>query len=68
MGAKIASLSFQKPKWVVLQVTEKCNLRCKMCYEWGDSGSYFHKNDLRELDIDVAKRVLEELSEANPYL
>ena len=68
MGAKIASLSFQKPKWVVLQVTEKCNLRCKMCYEWGDSGSYFHKNDLRELDIDVAKRVLEELSEAKPYL
>lgn len=31
------------PKWVVLQVIEKCNLRCKMCYEWGEYGSYLKK-------------------------
>ena len=28
------------PNWVVLQITERCNLRCKMCYEWGENGAY----------------------------
>ena len=42
MGNKI----YEYPRWIVFQLLEKCNLRCKMCYEWGESGSYLDKNDL----------------------
>lgn len=68
MEQKKSLLSFQDPKWVVLQVTEKCNLRCKMCYEWGDCGSYLEKEGLKTLDLEVAKRVLYDLSACKPYL
>ena len=38
------------PKWIVIQLEERCNLRCKMCYEWGDNGSYLGKEKLVSLD------------------
>ncbi len=28
------------PSWLVIQLLERCNLRCNMCYEWGESGAY----------------------------
>ena len=34
------------PKWVILQLLEHCNLRCRMCYEWGENGPYREKTDL----------------------
>ena len=52
------------PRWVVLQVTEKCNLRCKMCYEWGDNGSYLHMDNLHNLDVGQIDKILHDLS---PY-
>lgn len=61
-------MNFNSPRWVVFQVTEKCNLRCKMCYEWGDNGSYFHKSRIDELDINVMENVIKDLSLIkNPY-
>lgn len=57
-------MKFNCPKWIVFQVTEKCNLRCKMCYEWGDTGSYFAKKDLLELDIDVMENIITDLAQS----
>jgi radical SAM protein with 4Fe4S-binding SPASM domain len=29
---------WEAPPTVILQLTEACNLRCRMCYEWGETG------------------------------
>jgi len=53
------------PIMVKIQVTEKCNLRCKMCYYWGEKGCLSKANHNErpvELDIEVAKRVIKELT------
>ncbi|MCU1283442.1 MAG: radical protein [bacterium] len=55
------------PSWVVLQLVEECNLRCAMCYEWGDSGAYHDKPKMASLDLDVALRVIGECLPARPY-
>lgn len=44
------------PRWIVLQLLEECNLRCKMCYEWGLEGPYKSKKTLAQLDPDLIKR------------
>jgi MoaA/NifB/PqqE/SkfB family radical SAM enzyme len=62
------SNGFLYPKWLVIQLLEKCNLRCRMCYEWGENGSYFGKQSLEELDMAVVRRVLEEARDKKPYL
>ncbi len=49
------------PKWLVLQLTEKCNLRCKMCYEWGVTGSYHKKKEITSLKMDSIRQILEDL-------
>lgn len=56
------------PKWLVIQLLEHCDLRCKMCYEWGETGSYFNKKKLHKLNIDAIKDVLNECSPSNTYL
>jgi radical SAM protein with 4Fe4S-binding SPASM domain len=55
------------PSWVVLQLVEECNLRCAMCYEWGETGAYHDKPQLATLDRDVALRVISECLPARPY-
>jgi radical SAM protein with 4Fe4S-binding SPASM domain len=60
-------MNFDFPKWVVFQVTQKCDLKCKMCYEWGENGSYRSKKELAELDINVVEKIIEDLAPHNPY-
>lgn len=55
------------PKWVVLQLEERCNLRCKMCYEWGENGSYFGKEKVVSIDYPVIKKVIEDLLPGKPF-
>ena len=55
------------PSWVVLQLVEECNLRCTMCYEWGETGAYHDKPTLAALDLDVALRVVRDCLPARPY-
>jgi radical SAM protein with 4Fe4S-binding SPASM domain len=55
------------PRWVVLQLTEKCNLRCSMCYEWGQNGSYHRRAGAAELDHGVLERVITEIAPYRPY-
>jgi len=55
------------PRWVFLQLLEKCNLRCRMCYEWGDNGPYRDKKELSKLSLDVIERLIEECKPVRPY-
>lgn len=57
----------QLPSWVFLQLLEHCNLRCSMCFEWGDSGSYRQKHELKMLDIHVIKSIIKECESARPH-
>ncbi|MBK9385895.1 MAG: radical SAM protein [Planctomycetes bacterium] len=54
-------------RWVVFQLLEACNLRCRMCYEWGETGTYKKLPDLNVLDIEILCSVVEQCREARPY-
>lgn len=58
---------FKAPRWVVLQITEVCNLHCKMCYEWGENGSYVHKNNLHVLPIKKIDEIFFDLQPHSPH-
>lgn len=58
---------FKAPRWVVLQVTEKCNLHCKMCYEWGSNGAYLEKKNLCTLPIEKIDEVFSDLQPYSPH-
>lgn len=47
-----------------LHVIYGCNLRCKMCGQWGDTGTYFNYDTAklkRELKLEVIEGVVQEL-------
>lgn len=54
------------PRCVVLQLVEECNLRCSMCYEWGETGAYHDRRELAVLDLEVARRVIEACLPSRP--
>lgn len=66
--SKRITLNNSIPRWIVFQLLEHCDLRCKMCYEWGGKGSYFEKKGLSRLDINVVKKVIEDCSQVKPYI
>ena len=58
------------PRNVTLQLTEACNLRCKMCYYWGETGCYSNAEKGRVpeiLDFKILKPVLHYLSSVRPF-
>lgn len=55
------------PSWVVFQLLERCNLRCNMCYEWGEAGAYHERKTLAELDLDVLLRTIRDCLPGRPY-
>jgi MoaA/NifB/PqqE/SkfB family radical SAM enzyme len=56
------------PPLVQILPTERCNLRCKMCNQWGLRGIYLHDRRPAELDPSVLKRVLDELAGSDPVV
>src|SRR5262245_51816384 len=48
------------PSWVVIQLLEQCNLRCRMCYEWGESGAYHTHEKHVALELSTVLRTVEE--------
>ena len=57
------------PRSISLHLTEVCNLRCKMCYFWGDTGCYSRSNSKRKpnvLDFNILKTLISDLSPAQP--
>ncbi|HRI49767.1 MAG TPA: radical SAM protein [Pseudomonadota bacterium] len=55
------------PRWICLQLVQDCNLRCRMCYEWGTTG--VHKTAIRprELAFDVVARIIDEVAAYRPH-
>jgi len=55
------------PRVVTLEVTDRCNLRCKMCWFWGEKGQgdAFRQ---RELPDAAYARLIEELAEWRPWI
>ena len=57
------------PLSVTLQLTEACNLRCKMCYYWGENGCYSNTTINRKpavLEFEIIKGIVEELKSQKP--
>lgn len=46
------------PSWVVLQLNEQCNLRCRMCYQWGEGGAYLTPAPRAMLEPELAFQVV----------
>lgn len=63
----LRSFDTSYPRWVMLQLLEHCNLRCRMCYQWGDSGPYREKTTLRRLDFAIVRKIIDECKPARPY-
>jgi len=58
------------PRAVTLQLTEACNLRCKMCYYWGETGCYSNAESgskPKTLDFELLKKVIDFLAPAKPF-
>jgi len=59
------------PETVSILLTYQCNLRCKMCGQWGEKGSSkFYTRDVlsQKLDISELKSLIEELSSFRPTI
>jgi radical SAM protein with 4Fe4S-binding SPASM domain len=56
------------PSWLVFQLLERCNLRCRMCYEWGDQGTYHARPELAELELDLVLRSIAECAPTRPFV
>lgn len=61
------NVRYNIPHWIVLQLTEVCNLRCKMCYEWGDTGSYHNKKELHQLKYSQIEDIVIACQKVKPY-
>lgn len=55
------------PRWVCLQLLQACNLRCTMCYEWGETGAYLGGGRTPVLGLDVVQRIAQDLSPYRPH-
>lgn len=63
----MGNLKSNLPRWIFLQLLEGCNLRCKMCYEWGNNGAYHKKENLAILDISVVKKIIQDCKHLRPH-
>ncbi|MFH1807098.1 MAG: radical SAM protein [Pseudomonadota bacterium] len=60
------------PSALLLDLTDACNLRCRMCLYWGESGLYTSAEPgrvrarPRSLDLDLALRLIDELRPGRP--
>lgn len=68
---KIRGYATTFPESVGIKLTNQCNLRCKHCYQWNDSG-YHHFMTLQqqreELDYQLLEKVILETEEAKSRL
>jgi len=48
------------PSWIIFQLLEECNLRCSMCYEWGERGAYHQHKKTAKLDLNLVLKTVDE--------
>jgi len=71
MSYKILNGPSSFPESVVLLLTFRCNLKCKMCGQWGESGasrSYGSEILKKELSISDYKKLIDEISVFRPRI
>ena len=59
------------PETVSIFVTYRCNLRCSMCSQWGESGSakyYTHEQLYSHQELDRLKSLIDDLSKWKPTI
>jgi len=62
---KIPSL----PRNITLHLTENCNLRCKICYYWGETGAYSTSQTNQKpktLNFEIIRNLIRELAIVKP--
>lgn len=58
------------PRNIVLHLTEACNLKCKMCYFWGEKGSFSNrikKQNPLEINFEMVTQLIHELASGTPF-
>lgn len=57
---------WQAPRLLTFMMTYRCNLRCTMCWQWGEQG-LFHElsreHELQQLDLATLRSVVEDVAE-----
>lgn len=59
------------PEALTLFLTHRCNLRCKMCGQWGESGVTKDKssqNIVKDMSIDELKKIIDDISVFKPNI
>jgi len=59
------------PETISLFLTHRCNLRCKMCGQWGESGASIHYDQdviKSELDPDTLKQFISQIAPFKPNI
>lgn len=57
------------PLNVTLHLTENCNLRCNMCYYWGETGAYSgsqQKIKPKSLEFEILRKMIRDLANVKP--
>ncbi len=48
------------PLLVQIKVTNRCNMRCKMCGQWGETGYHKQWEGSQSIDLELAKRFVDD--------
>jgi radical SAM protein with 4Fe4S-binding SPASM domain len=55
------------PQQISVKITNVCNLRCKTCGQWGETGYNFHRSSSELREIVPVERYLQLSDEVKPY-
>jgi len=50
------------PLLVQIKVTNRCNMRCKMCGQWGETGYHLQREGKQTIDLDLARRFVDQVA------
>ncbi len=50
------------PSLVQIKVTNRCNMRCKMCGQWGETGFHKHHEGRQTIDLDLARSFVDQIA------
>lgn len=60
------------PFFVIVRPTNRCNLRCKQCGQWGDRGIYKNLSqnspDFDELSFNDWRKLIDDIARFHPYI
>ncbi len=54
--------SARDPMLAQIKVTNRCNMRCRMCGQWGETGYHKDFEGKETVDLEIAKRFVDQLA------